>query len=76
MILDNSLWPPESAGEDKSALHQTISDLHHLVGEHVVLRDSRDPERAGELGIDVIENVETPEIDPDALSAALPSIQR
>ena len=58
------------------ALHQTISDLHHLVGESVVLRDARDEARAQELGIDFIEVSEEPDLTPAALREALPEIER
>ena len=75
LALDASLWPP---GEDNklSSLNQAISDLHHLVGEHVVLRDSRERVQATELGIDIIEIVDSGELDPQQLLDDLPHIQR
>ena len=47
-----------------------------MVGEHVVLRDSRERAQAIELGIDLIESVENDDIDGDALLKMLPQIQR
>lgn len=76
LALDSSLWPPENTGDRISALHQAISDLHHLVGEHVVLRDSREQARAAELGIDFIEVIESQELDSDTALAEIPLIQR
>ena len=75
LILDASLWPPEE-GSHLASLNQAISDLHHLVGEHVVLRDERDPAKAAELGIDLIESSSTPEIDPQQLIDTLPALAR
>ena len=76
LALDGSLWPPESEGEHLPALHQAISDLHHLVGEHVVLRDERERDRAAALGIDFIETLGSTEIEAQALATQLPLIQR
>lgn len=75
LILDASLWPP-AENNKLSNLNLAISDLHHLVGEHVVLRDSRERAQAVELGIDLIESVENDDIDGDALLKMLPQIQR
>lgn len=76
LVLDGALWPLASGDEQLAALHQTISDLHHLVGEYVVLRDSRDEDMAIELGIDFIETSETQDLLPTALQEALPEIAR
>ncbi len=75
LILDASLWPP---AEDShlASLNQAISDLHHLVGEHVVLRDERETTRAVELGIDLIESQLAAEIDPQDLVEMQPVIKR
>lgn len=74
LILDASLWPPENS--HLASLNQAISDLHHLVGEHVVLRDDRDTGRASELGIDLIESFLAPEIEPSQLIQTLPTLKR
>lgn len=75
LILDASLWPP---AEDShlASLNQAISDLHHLVGEHVVLRDDRETARAVELGIDLIESQLAAEIAPQDLVEMQPVIKR
>ena len=75
LILDASLWPP-AENNKLSNLNLAISDLHHMVGEHVVLRDSRERAQAIELGIDLIESVENDDIDGDDLLKMLPQIQR
>ena len=67
LALAETLWPLASGDNQMVALHQTISDLHHLVGESVVLRDARDEARAQELGIDFIEVSEEPDLTPAAL---------
>ena len=72
---DSSLWPPAEDGK-LSALHQAISDLHHLVGEHVVLRNPSDSTRAAELGIDLIERFDEGEVTPESVLSTLPQIQR
>ena len=51
-------------------------DLHHLVGEYVVLRDERDAQRASELGIDFIETVKDNDVGPDSVLMALPDVLR
>lgn len=76
LVLDETLWPLTSGDGQMGALHQTISDLHHLVGEDVVLRDSRDEHMAKELGIDFIETSDTQDLLPTALQEALPEIAR
>ena len=76
LALDPSMWPPTGEASHLPALHQTISDLHHLVGEHVVIRDNTDTERAHEFGIDFIESIDPREIEPETLFAALPQVQR
>ena len=76
LALAETLWPLASGDNQMVALHQTISDLHHLVGESVVLRDARDEARAQELGIDFIEVSEEPDLTPSALREALPEIER
>ena len=76
LTLSDTLWPLASGDQHMAALHQTISDLHHLVGESVVLRDSRDEDRAKELGIDFIETSEGSDLLPTALKESLPEIER
>lgn len=76
LVLDETLWPLTSGDGQMGALHQTISDLHHLVGEDVVLRDSRDENMAKELGIDFIESSDAQDLLPTALQEALPEITR
>ena len=76
LALDSALWPAESGDEKLVALHQTISDLHHLVGEHVVLRDGQDDALARQLGIDFIETLGSEQFVPEALRDSLPSITR
>ena len=75
LILDASLWPP-AENNKLSNLNLAISDLHHLVGENVVLRDSRERAQAIELGIDLIESIGNEDIDGDGLLKMLPQIQR
>jgi hypothetical protein len=50
--------------------------MHHLVGEHVVLRDSRDDALAQQLGIDFLETFATEQLLPEALRNQLPVITR
>lgn len=76
LALDSSLWPVEPEDQQLAALHQTISDLHHLVGEHVVLRDDHDGARAQQLGIDFIETFEAEQLLPEQLRDRLPAITR
>ncbi len=76
LALDASLWPPAEGGERLPALHQAISDLHHLVGEHVVLRDNRDRPAAAQVGIDFVEFFDPDEIEPPQLAEHLPAVQR
>ena len=76
LALDSALWPAESVDENLVALHQTISDLHHLVGEHVVLRDCQDDALARQLGIDFIETLGSEQLLPEALHNLLPIIAR
>ena len=76
LALDSSLWPPESDAENTSLLHQAISDLHHLVGEYVVLCDDSDRNLAGELGIDFIEVGDPKEISTEELVLTMPLIIR
>ncbi|MGD2006838.1 MAG: DUF1631 family protein [Cellvibrionales bacterium] len=76
ITLDPQLWPIQEGDQRLSALHQTISDLHHLVGEYVVLRDERDEPRAGELGIDFIEASNDDDMTPDKVLVALPEVIR
>ena len=76
LTLSDTLWPLEAGDNEMIAMHQTISDLHHLVGEYVVLRDSRDEGRAKELGIDFIEVTDERDLLPAALREALPEIER
>ena len=76
ITLDPRLWPIQEGDQRLSALHQTISDLHHLVGEYVVLRDERDAQRASELGIDFIETVKDNDVGPDSVLMALPDVLR
>lgn len=75
LALDTSLWPP-SEDDRLTPLHQAISDLHHLVGEHVVLRDNRERDKAAQLGIDFVEFFDPEEIDPPGLAEHLPALQR
>ena len=67
VALDSTLWSADPEDEKLLALHQTISDMHHLVGEHVVLRDSQDNDRAQQLGIDFLETFGTEQLSPEAL---------
>ena len=76
LALDASLWPPSESDDRLTALHQAISDLHHLVGEHVVLRDNRARDKAAQLGIDFVEFFDPDEMDPVALVAHMPTLQR
>lgn len=76
LALDTSLWPPDATRERLPALHQAISDLHHLVGERVVFRDQRERALAAELGIDFIELFDERETTPEQLLAQLPSVRR
>ncbi len=76
LALDTSLWPPDATRERLPALHQAISDLHHLVGERVVFRDERERALAAELGIDFIELFDEQETSPEQLLAELPSVRR
>ncbi len=76
LALDTSLWPPDATRERLPALHQAISDLHHLVGERVVFRDQRERALAAELGIDFIELFDEHETSPEQLLTQLPSVKR
>ena len=76
VALDSALWSEDLEDEKLLALHQTISDMHHLVGEHVVLRDSQDDARAQRLGIDFLETFATEQLLPEALRNELPIITR
>jgi hypothetical protein len=76
LALDASLWPPSESDDRLTALHQAISDLHHLVGEHVVLRDNRERDKAAQLGIDFVEFFDPEEMDPPALAEHMPTLQR
>ncbi len=76
LVLDSSLWPPGNDAGNNDALHQAISDLHHLVGEHVVLRDDTECERAAALGIDFIEIVDAREMTAEELSLHMPLLLR
>ena len=76
VALDSTLWSADPEDEKLLALHQTISDMHHLVGEHVVLRDSQDNARAQQLGIDFLETFGTEQLSPEALLNELPIITR
>lgn len=76
VALDSALWSEGPDDEKLLALHQTISDMHHLVGEHVVLRDSRDDALAQQLGIDFLETFATEQLLPEALRNQLPVITR
>ena len=55
---------------------QAISDLHHLVGEYVVLCDDSDRNLAGELGIDFIEVGDSKEISTEELVLTMPLLIR
>jgi hypothetical protein len=72
--LDNSLWPPKEGGK---GLHQAISDLHHLVGEHVGLAsDSLSVAMAQELGLDFVTTFQTPHLSESDFLAAMPQLPR
>ena len=76
LALDANLWPPKDDAENTTMLHQAVSDLHHLVGEHVVLRDTTERELAAELGIDFIETLDSGEIPPEELALRMPLLLR
>lgn len=76
LALDASLWPPKDDADTTTVLHQAVSDLHHLVGEHVVLRDTSERELAAELGIDFIEIADAGEIPPEELALRMPLLLR
>lgn len=76
VALDSALWSEGPDDEKLLALHQTISDMHHLVGEHVVLRDSQDDALAQQLGIDFLETFAAEQLLPEALRNELPVITR
>lgn len=76
LALDASLWPPKDDADNTSVLHQAVSDLHHLVSEHVVLRDTSERELAAELGIDFIEIADSGEIPPEELALRMPLLLR
>lgn len=75
LALDRGLWPADDDSR-LPALHRAISDLHHLVGEHVVIRDVVDFQRAARLGIDFVEQFEPDDLSPQALQKRLPAVQR
>jgi hypothetical protein len=76
LALDSALWPVVPGDEKLLALHQTISDLHHLVGEHVVLRKHHNDAQAQQLGIDFFETFDPDELFPESLREKLPIITR
>ena len=76
LALDASLWPPADSEGRLPALHQAISDLHHLVGERIVLRDNRERPAAAQAGIDFVEFLDPDVIDANALIEHLPAVQR
>jgi hypothetical protein len=75
LALDRGLWPADD-DERLPALHRAISDLHHLVGEHVVIRDVVDFQTAARLGIDFVEQFEPEDLSPQALQDRLPAVKR
>ncbi|MDG1064594.1 MAG: DUF1631 family protein [Luminiphilus sp.] len=76
LALDSALWPAAPGDEKLVALHQTISDLHHLVGEYVVIREDHDDAQAQQLGIDFLETFDPDELFPETLREKLPIIAR
>ena len=72
----SGIWLSPSTPTGLFALHQTISDLHHLVGEHVVLRKHHNDAQAQQLGIDFFETFDPDELFPESLREKLPIITR
>ncbi|EED35152.1 hypothetical protein NOR51B_1097 [Luminiphilus syltensis NOR5-1B] len=76
IVLDPSLWPPAEDNPGSPALHQVISDLHHLVGEHVILRDPSDMSQIQDIGIDFVDRTVPDEISADTLVSTMAHVKR
>ena len=76
ITLDDSLWQEAEDRGQLNVLHQTITDLHHLVDESVVLHGDFHPSDLPELGVDHVEVVGDEDISVEDFLTRMPAIDR
>jgi len=57
-------------------MQQAITELHHMINENVALRGDIDVNKAMELGIDVVESLESSTLSPEQLVASQPELAK
>jgi len=57
-------------------MQQAITELHHMINENVALRSDIDMQEAIQLGVDVVERLESTVLTPEQLAASQPEIAR
>lgn len=76
LVLDRDLLDKDVREDQLSTMQQAITELHHMINENVALRGDIDMNKAIELGIDVVESVESSTSTPEQLVASQPELAK
>ena len=76
LVLDQNLLEKNVDADQLFTMQQAITELHHMINENVALRSDIDRQEAIQLGVDVVESLESAVLTPIQLVASQPEIAR
>jgi len=76
LVLDQNLLEKNVGADQLFNMQQAITELHHMINENVALRSDIDMQEAIQLGVDVVERLESTVLTPEQLAASQPEIAR